>query len=125
MLVLFGSNPAAISQTYRRYLLGVFRDRLPYRSNSTCAAAKIAASRHSRAPAVRCRTERWKRRSHVARAGPSQNQRFLAEKPAKFIAPRRRGFAMIRGGRCGTFRHGGRDVRLTDVSGEVINEILT
>jgi DNA gyrase inhibitor GyrI len=32
---------------------------------------------------------------------------------------------MIRGGRCGTFRHGGRDVRLTDVSGEVINEILT
>ena len=30
MLVLFGSNPAAISQTYRRYLLGVFRDRLPF-----------------------------------------------------------------------------------------------
>ena len=29
-LVLFCSNPAAISQTYRRYLLGVFRDRLPF-----------------------------------------------------------------------------------------------
>jgi GTP-binding protein len=29
-LVLFCANPAAISQTYRRYLLGVFRDRLPF-----------------------------------------------------------------------------------------------
>jgi GTP-binding protein len=29
-LVLFCSNPAAIPQTYRRYLLGVFRDRLPF-----------------------------------------------------------------------------------------------
>ena len=30
-IVLFCSNPAAISQTYQRYLLGVFRDRLPFR----------------------------------------------------------------------------------------------
>jgi GTP-binding protein len=30
-LVLFCSNPAAISQTYQRYLLGVFRERLPFR----------------------------------------------------------------------------------------------
>jgi GTP-binding protein len=30
-IVLFCSNPAAISQTYRRYLLGVFRERLPFR----------------------------------------------------------------------------------------------
>ncbi len=29
-IVLFCSSPAAISQTYRRYLLGVFRDRLPF-----------------------------------------------------------------------------------------------
>jgi GTPase len=29
-VVLFTSNPAAISQTYRRYLLGVFRERLPF-----------------------------------------------------------------------------------------------
>ena len=29
-IVLFCSNPAGISQTYRRYLLGVFRDRLPF-----------------------------------------------------------------------------------------------
>ncbi|HTQ37711.1 MAG TPA: ribosome biogenesis GTPase Der [Pirellulales bacterium] len=29
-VVLFCSNPAGISQTYRRYLLGVFRERLPF-----------------------------------------------------------------------------------------------
>ena len=29
-IVLFCNDPAAISQTYRRYLLGVFRDRLPF-----------------------------------------------------------------------------------------------
>ena len=29
-MVLFCSNPAAISATYRRYLLGVFRERLPF-----------------------------------------------------------------------------------------------
>jgi GTPase len=29
-IVLFCSNPVAISQTYRRYLLGVFHDRLPF-----------------------------------------------------------------------------------------------
>ncbi len=29
-VVLFCSNPAAITQTYRRYLLGVFRERLPF-----------------------------------------------------------------------------------------------
>ncbi|HEY2880864.1 MAG TPA: ribosome biogenesis GTPase Der, partial [Pirellulales bacterium] len=29
-VVLFCSNPTAISQTYQRYLLGVFRDRLPF-----------------------------------------------------------------------------------------------
>ncbi|HEY2759547.1 MAG TPA: ribosome biogenesis GTPase Der, partial [Pirellulales bacterium] len=29
-VVLFCSNPTGISQTYRRYLLGVFRDRLPF-----------------------------------------------------------------------------------------------
>jgi GTPase len=30
-IVLFCSNPAAIPETYRRYLLGIFRDRLPFR----------------------------------------------------------------------------------------------
>ncbi len=30
-IVLFCSNPSAIPQTYRRYLLGVFRERLPFR----------------------------------------------------------------------------------------------
>jgi GTPase len=29
-VVLFTSNPTAISQTYRRYLMGVFRERLPF-----------------------------------------------------------------------------------------------
>ncbi len=29
-IVLFCSNPGGISQTYRRYLLGVFHDRLPF-----------------------------------------------------------------------------------------------
>jgi GTP-binding protein len=29
-VVLFCANPSAISQTYRRYLLGVFRERLPF-----------------------------------------------------------------------------------------------
>ena len=59
-------------------------------------------------------------------ARSSQNQRFLAEKPAKFIARCRRWFAMIRGGRCGRdastqgpkgtaiFRHGGRSAGMTN-----------
>jgi GTP-binding protein len=56
-IVLFCSNPAAIPETYRRYLLGIFRDRLPFREVPIKLYLRRREERERPPPGVRLEDE--------------------------------------------------------------------